>query len=87
MLPNQITNAFTVDVEDYFQVTAFDRVVSRNDWGSHESRVVASTQRLLGLLAQRDVKGTFFVLGWVANRFPRLVREIHAAGHELGSHS
>lgn len=84
---SQLANAFTVDVEDYFQVTAFERVVSRSDWGRHQSRVVANTQCLLELLARHNVSATFFVLGWVAERFPQLVREIHAAGHELGSHS
>ena len=80
-------NAFTVDVEDYFQVTGFERHVARTDWSSHASRVVGSTQKLLESLAHVEVRGTFFVLGWVAHRFPSLVREIQAAGHELGSHS
>jgi polysaccharide deacetylase family protein (PEP-CTERM system associated) len=80
-------NALTVDVEDYFQVTAFERHVSRRDWDSFPSRVVDSTRRLLHLLAAEQVQATFFVLGWVANRFPDLVREIHSAGHEIGSHS
>ena len=78
---------FTVDVEDYFQVTAFDRVVKRSDWEHFPSRVEQNTRRLLELLAARDVRGTFFVLGWVAERFPHLVREIESAGHEIGSHS
>ncbi len=78
---------FTVDVEDYFQVTAFDRVVKRSDWSHLPSRVEANTRRLLELLAAHDVRGTFFVLGWVAERFPHLVRQIAAAGHEIGSHS
>jgi polysaccharide deacetylase family protein (PEP-CTERM system associated) len=80
-------NAFTVDVEDYFQVTAFETTISRATWDDLPSRVVESTQRLLGLLARHEVRGTFFVLGWVARKFPGLVREIHAAGHEIGSHS
>ncbi len=80
-------NALTVDVEDYFQVTSFDRVVSRDSWDSRESRVVASTERLLDLFARYEVRGTFFVLGWVAERFPELVQSIAAAGHELGCHS
>ncbi|MBN1588460.1 MAG: DUF3473 domain-containing protein [Pirellulales bacterium] len=79
-------NAFTVDVEDYFQVSAAERHVSRDDWGSRECRVVANTHRILELLASHNVKATFFILGWVANRFPRLVQDIHASGHELGSH-
>jgi polysaccharide deacetylase family protein (PEP-CTERM system associated) len=80
-------NALTVDVEDYFQVTSFEGVVPRAEWGSRESRVVASTERLLDLLARHQVRGTFFVLGWVAERFPALVRRIADAGHELGCHS
>ena len=82
-----ILNALTVDVEDYFQVTSFEGVVPRNQWDSQESRVVASTERILELFSQHDVRGTFFVLGWVAERFPKLVRRIEAAGHELGCHS
>jgi polysaccharide deacetylase family protein (PEP-CTERM system associated) len=79
--------AFTVDVEDYYHVSAFERSIPRSAWGDYESRVVASTQRLIDLLARRDVRGTFFILGWIADRFPFLVREIAAAGHELASHS
>ena len=81
-----VLNAMTVDVEDYFQVSAFDSVVRRDDWASMPSRVVINTQRLLRLFDAHSVKGTFFVLGWVAERFPGLVREIAAAGHELASH-
>jgi polysaccharide deacetylase family protein (PEP-CTERM system associated) len=80
-------NALTVDVEDYFQVTSFDRVVPRAEWDARESRVVASTQRLLDLFARHQVRATFFILGWVADRFPQLIRRIAAAGHELGCHS
>ncbi len=82
-----ITNAFTVDVEDYFQVTAFERDIRRDDWDNFPSRVVPNTQRLLELLAAQDVRGTFFVLGWVASRYPDLIQDIHAAGHEIASHS
>jgi polysaccharide deacetylase family protein (PEP-CTERM system associated) len=81
-----ILNAFTVDVEDYYQVSAFEKHVHRDEWDQWESRVVASTQRLLTLLDRHSVKGTFFVLGWVAQRYPQLVREIHDRGHEIGSH-
>lgn len=80
-------NAFTVDVEDYFQVQAFERVVRRSLWDEYESRVVSNTQRLLDILGQHEVRGTFFVLGWVADRFPQTVREIQGAGHEIGCHS
>ncbi|MBX7074756.1 MAG: DUF3473 domain-containing protein [Pirellulales bacterium] len=82
-----ILNAFTVDVEDYYHVSAFERVVDRASWGERESRVERNTERLLELLAAREVSGTFFVLGWVARRFPALVRRIAEAGHELASHS
>jgi polysaccharide deacetylase family protein (PEP-CTERM system associated) len=81
-----IVNAMSVDVEDYFQVSAFDRVVSRAGWDDFESRVVPNTERILELFASEGVRSTFFVLGWVAERFPRLVRQIAAAGHEIGSH-
>jgi polysaccharide deacetylase family protein (PEP-CTERM system associated) len=80
-------NALTVDVEDYYQVSAFEHRVARSDWDSYESRVVANTRRLLGVLDEAGVRGTFFVLGWVADRFPGLVRDIDQRGHEIGSHS
>jgi len=79
-------NALTVDVEDYFQVSAFDNQLSRADWDSMPSRVVESTNRLLRLFDDRGARGTFFVLGWVAERYPHLVRAIQAAGHEIASH-
>lgn len=79
-------NAFTVDVEDYFQVTGFERDIPRSQWPDFPSRVVQNTQRLLELLNRHRVQGTFFVLGWIADRFPQLVGEIHAAGHQIGSH-
>jgi polysaccharide deacetylase family protein (PEP-CTERM system associated) len=82
-----ILNAMTVDVEDYFHVSAFAGVVSPAAWDSYESRVCRNTERLLEILEQAGVHATFFVLGWVAERFPDLVRRIHAAGHELASHS
>jgi len=83
---DRIVNAMSVDVEDYFQVSAFDRVVSRAGWDDFESRVVPNTERILELFASEGVCATFFVLGWVAERFPRLVRQIAAAGHEIASH-
>ena len=81
-----IVNAMTVDVEDYFQVSAFDEVVSRDSWASRESRVVANTSRLLDLFAEARVHATFFILGWVAERFPALVKRIADGGHEVASH-
>jgi polysaccharide deacetylase family protein (PEP-CTERM system associated) len=79
-------NAFTVDVEDYFHVTALSSVVSRDSWASREMRVEANTERLLGVLSDYGVRGTFFVLGWVAERAPQLVRRIANAGHEVACH-
>jgi polysaccharide deacetylase family protein (PEP-CTERM system associated) len=79
-------NAFTVDVEDYFHVAALSSVISRDSWASREYRVEANTERLLGVLAESGVRGTFFVLGWVAERSPTLVRRIAAAGHEIACH-
>ena len=81
-----VVNAMTVDVEDYFQVSAFDRVVSRSQWADFPSRVVANTERILRLLAEREVRATFFVLGWVAERHPSLVSLIADLGHEVASH-
>lgn len=80
-------NALTVDVEDYFQVEAFADVVRREEWSNWESRVERNTQRLLEMLACRDVRSTFFILGWIAEQHPRLVREIADAGHEIACHS
>lgn len=81
-----LLNALTVDVEDYFQVQAFADVVSRDDWETLPRRVERNTERLLDIFAEADVRATFFTLGWVAERHPRLVRRIVAAGHELASH-
>jgi len=80
-------NAFTVDVEDYFQVSAFARQVDPRTWDQYESRVEPNTDRILRILEKRGTRGTFFILGWVAERFPGLVKRIDAAGHEIGSHS
>jgi polysaccharide deacetylase family protein (PEP-CTERM system associated) len=81
-----IVNAMTVDVEDYFHVSAFEASVLRERWDSFESRVVRNTDRLLDLFHRAGIRATFFVLGWVAERHPALVGRIAAAGHELGSH-
>src|SRR3954468_11264080 len=77
---------FTVDVEEYFQVQALESVVSRNDWLAQPSRVGRSVDVLIETLARRGVKGTFFVLGWLARHRPEVVRAIAAAGHEIASH-
>ncbi len=82
-----VLSAFTVDVEDYFQVSGFERHIERHQWDDHESRIVRNTQRVLRILERHHVRGTFFVLGWVAHRYPRLVREIDRCGHEIGTHS
>lgn len=82
----QVVNAMTVDVEDYFQVSAFDAVVPRASWDQLESRVVPNTRRLLELFETSRVRSTFFFLGWIAERFPSLVREVAGAGHEIASH-
>ena len=83
---NEIVNAMTIDVEDYFHVSVFDGVVPRHRWEQLESRVCANTDRLLDIFSEAGVQGTFFVLGWVAERWPDLVRRIAARGHEIGSH-
>jgi polysaccharide deacetylase family protein (PEP-CTERM system associated) len=77
----------SVDVEDYFHVEAFARVVDRNSWGSFASRVERNTERILDLFDERQIKGTFFILGWVADRYPDLVRLITERGHEPACHS
>ncbi|HLL12865.1 MAG TPA: XrtA system polysaccharide deacetylase [Rubrivivax sp.] len=86
MLAPAITNALTIDVEDYFQVSAFAPYIRRQDWDSRECRVERNVDRILALLAERDTKATFFTLGWIAERYPALVRSIVAQGHEMASH-
>jgi polysaccharide deacetylase family protein (PEP-CTERM system associated) len=81
-----VVNAMSVDVEDYFHVSVFDGVVPRHRWEQLESRVCVNTDRLLAMFADAGVRATFFVLGWVAERHPDLVRRIVDAGHELASH-
>lgn len=85
--PVPLTNAISVDVEDYFQTEAMSSVAPRRSWGSFPSRVEASTRALFDLFAKSDVKATFFFLGWVAERFPEVVRETRDLGHEIGCHS
>ncbi|MBI3462712.1 MAG: DUF3473 domain-containing protein [Planctomycetes bacterium] len=80
-------NAFTVDVEDYYHVSGFTDRITHHQWDGYESRVVRNTQRVLRLLERFETPATFFVLGWVADRFPQLVRDIQSAGHEIGCHS
>ncbi len=85
-MSNIVKHAMTVDVEDYFQVSAFEDVVSPNDWGKLQLRVEQNTYRLLELFEQHNVKSTFFTLGWVAQRCPNLIKAIVEQGHELASH-
>jgi polysaccharide deacetylase family protein (PEP-CTERM system associated) len=85
-IPPDVVNVMTVDVEDYYHVSAFDDVVPRSDWGSMESRVDQNTRRLLDLFDEFSVKATFFVLGWIGEREPALVAEIDRRGHEVASH-
>jgi polysaccharide deacetylase family protein (PEP-CTERM system associated) len=81
-----LTNFLSIDVEDYFQVSAFEQVSPPESWDGCDLRVVANSERILALLDEAGVKATFFVLGWVAARCPELVRRIAAAGHEIASH-
>ena len=79
-------NALTVDLEEYFQVSNFDHVIDRGTWNGLPSRVGASTERLLDLFDRHDCRATFFVLGWVAERHPALIRQIRDRGHEIACH-
>ena len=81
-----LTNAMTVDVEDYFQVSAFESHVDKARWQDYECRVEANTDRILELFDARGVQATFFTLGWVAERYPEMMRRIVAGGHEVASH-
>ncbi|MEI8395840.1 MAG: XrtA system polysaccharide deacetylase [Rhodospirillaceae bacterium] len=81
-----VVNAMSVDVEDYFHVSAFTDYAGRDGWDSFPMRVVDNTRRILDLFAAAEVQATFFVLGWVAERYPQIVRAIVEGGHELASH-
>lgn len=85
-MPRGTVNAMTVDVEDYFQVSAFESMVRREDWSGMPCRVETNTDRIIAMFDSHGIKATFFMLGWVAKRYPQLVRRIIAAGHELASH-
>lgn len=87
MVCSPVLNAMTVDVEDYFHTEAMSTVVAREQWGEMPSRVQASTERLLDLFARHKVRATFFFLGWVAERFPELVKLAAQQGHEIACHS
>ncbi len=83
---NRILNALSVDVEDYFQVSAFSATIPLSSWDDYACRIERNTVRLLDLFERRGVHATFFVLGWIATRYPQVVREIHRRGHEVASH-
>ena len=81
-----VTHAMTVDVEDYYHVAAFNKAINPNDWEQWPSRVEANTHKLLQLFADANIKITFFILGWVAERYPQVVKTIREQGHEIASH-
>lgn len=85
-MSDSVLNAMTVDVEDFFHVSAFESVISPEQWKDYQPRVDKNTRTLLDMFAKHKVKSTFFVLGWVAERYPELIKEIHAQGHEVASH-
>ncbi len=80
-------NAFTVDVEDFYQVSAFEKFISRSDWEDYPQRILESLPRILDVMAEFETLGTFFILGWQAEKHPELIRKIADAGHEIGFHS
>ena len=82
----RLTNAMTIDVEDYFQVSAFAPYIKRTEWDSRECRVERNIHAILEMLAAQDTHATFFTLGWIAERYPQLVRHVVDNGHELASH-
>src|SRR2546422_8297517 len=86
-VPRPFSHVMSVDVEDYFQVEAFAGSISRSDWERFPTRVEANTHLILDLFDEHGARGTFFLVGWVAERFPSLVREIVARGHEPACHS
>ena len=86
MTKNHLTNAMTCDVEDYFQVSAFEPFVSRDDWDKWEHRVERNTNMVMDVFADTGIKATFFTLGWVAERYPELVKRMVEDGHEVASH-
>jgi polysaccharide deacetylase family protein (PEP-CTERM system associated) len=79
-------NVLTIDVEDYYHVSAFERHIKPDDWINYQARVGDNTRTLLDILDERQVRATFFILGWIAQREPGLVKDIHARGHEIASH-
>jgi len=82
----KLTNALTVDVEDYFQVSAFEHSIHRSDWDNLEHRIAQNMSKVLQLFADQEIKATFFMLSWIAERYPSMVNDIICQGHELASH-
>lgn len=82
-----IKNYLTIDVEDYFQVSAFEKKINPDEWAQFESRVSNNTENILSILHNHNVKATFFIVGWIAEKYPELVKKISSSGHEIGCHS
>ena len=82
-----LKNVFTVDVEDFYQVSAFEKFIPRDSWKDYPQRILESLPIILDLLDEFHVHGTFFILGWQAEHHPELVKKISQAGHEIGFHS
>ena len=82
----QILNALTFDIEDYFQVEAFKNYIKFDEWLTYPSRIVENTSKITEILDERDVKATFFILGWVAEQFPDMVKRLADNGHEIATH-
>ena len=82
-----LRNYLTVDVEDYFQVAAFEKAIAPDDWDQYECRITENVRTILDLFASHDVKATFFIVGWIAERYPDLILTIDGQGHEIGCHS
>jgi polysaccharide deacetylase family protein (PEP-CTERM system associated) len=83
---SNLTNALTIDVEDYFQVSALAPYIARSEWDSRECRIERNVDRILAMLDEHGALATFFTLGWIAERYPQLIRRIEAQGHEVASH-
>ncbi|MES2878570.1 MAG: XrtA system polysaccharide deacetylase [Pseudomonadota bacterium] len=86
MTSSPLINALTIDVEDYFQVSAFAPHIGRLEWNTRECRIERNMNCILEMLSRCDIKATFFTLGWIAERYPQLIRQIVQEGHELASH-
>ena len=87
MLKNTfISNALTIDVEDYFQVSAFSKVINKKKWDEKECRIEKNVDTIINILDSKKIKATFFTLGWIAERYPSMIKKIIMEGHELASH-